>query len=186
MLNDSEGNAKRTMLIGTALLTTLYSLSERTDIENLCDIRNASVILAQFLMFAQNMNSSCTFNENGWKHRVLEKADELNIVVGGFPGIEEVVAKIRHAGDNREPDDTRSEEGSSWKHSIEEYSSEEDSSEGWITDSEFDFEDFDNCLRCYKNVSWAEILNSESLAAELIRTWRSFDWVIEVRHQCHI
>ena len=183
MLNDSEGNAKRTMLIGTALLTTLESLSARTDFKDLCDIRNAGLILAHLLVFAQSMNSSCRLNENGWKHRVLEKADELNIIVGGVPGIEEVLAEIRNVGDNGELEDTTSEEDSSAGDSNAGDPNagdpnEESSGEEWSTDSDFD--DFDNCLLCYKPKPWVAVLTLESLKVGIVRKWRYFNWVVEV------
>ena len=168
MLNDSEGNAKRTMLIGTALLTTLESLSARTDFKDLGDIRNAGLILAHFLVFAQSMNSSCRLNENGWKHRVLEKADELNIIVGGVPRIEEVLAEIRSVGDNGELKDTTSEEDLSGKASSEE----------WTTDS--DSAGFDNCLLSYKSKPWVGVLTLESLKAGTVRKWGYFNWPVEV------
>ena len=168
MLNDSEGNAKRTMLIGTALLTTLEILSARTDSKDLCDIRNTGLILAHFLVFAQSMDSLCRLNENGWKHRVLEKADELNIIIGGVSRIEEVLAEIRNEGDNGELKDTMSEEDSSGEASAEE----------WSTDS--DSEDFDNCLLCYKSKPWVAVLTLESLNAGIVRNWRYFNWVVEV------
>ena len=167
MLNDSEGNAKRTMLIGTALLTTLESLSARTGFKDLGDIRNAGLILAHFLVFAQSMNSSCRLNENGWKHRVLEKADELNIIVGGVPRIEEVLAEIRNVGDNGELKDT-SEEDLSGKASSEE----------WTTDS--DSEGFDNCLLSYKSKPWVGVLTLESLKAGTVRKWGYINWPVEV------
>ena len=168
MLNDSEGNAKRTMLIGTALLTTLESLGARTDFKDLGDIRNAGLILAHFLVFAQSMNSSCRLNENGWKHRVLEKADELNIIVGGVPRIEEVLAEIRSVGDNGELKDTTSEEDLSGKASSEE----------WTTDS--DSAGFDNCLLSYKSKPWVGVLTLESLKAGTVRKWGYFNWPVEV------
>ena len=173
MLNDSEGNAKRTMLIGTALLMTLESLSARTDFKDLGDIRNAGLILAHFLVFAQSMNSSCRLNENGWKHRVLEIADELNIIVGGVPGIEEVLAEIRNVGDNGELKDTTSEEDLNG-----EDSSGKASSEDWTTDS--DSAGFDNCLLCYKSKPWVGVLTLESLKAGTVRKWGYFNWPVEV------
>lgn len=168
MLNDSEGNAKRTMLIGTALLMTLESLSARTDFKDLGNIRNAGLILAHFLVFAQSMNSSCRLNENGWKHRVLEKADELNIIVGGVPRIDEVLAGIRNVGDNGELKDTTCEEDLSAKASSEE----------WTTDS--DSAGFDNCLLCYKSKPWVGVLTLESLKAGTVRKWGYFNWPVEV------
>ena len=193
MLNDSEGNAKRTMLLGTALLTTLESLGARTDFKDLSDIRNAGLILAHFLVFAQSMNSSCRLNENGWKHRVLEKADELAIVVGGVPGIEEMLAEIRNVGDNGDLKDTTSGEasnaggsnaggsnagGSNAGGSNAGDSNEESSAEEWSTDSDFD--DFDNCLLCYKPKPWVAVLTLESLKAGIVRKWRYFNWLVEV------
>ena len=166
------------MLIGTALLTTLESLSATTDVKDLCDICNAGLILAHLLVFAQSMNSSCRLNENGWKHRVLEKADELNIIVGGVPGIEEVLAEIRNVGDNGELKDTTSKEDSSGKDLNEGDSNAGDSNEEWSTDSDFD--DFDNCLLCYKPKPWVAVLTLESLKAGIVRKWRYFNWVVEV------
>ena len=166
------------MLIGTALLTTLESLGARTDFKDLSDIRNAGLILAYFLVFAQSMNSSCRLNENGWKHRVLEKADELAIVVGGVPGIEETLAEICNVGDKGELKDTTSGEASNAGGSNAGGSNEESSGEEWSTDSGFG--DFDNCLLCYKPKPWVGVLTLESLKAGIVREWRYFNWLVEV------
>lgn len=76
VFSDSEENAKRTMLIGTALLTTLENISMET-----MSVRNAGPILCHLLSFAQSMKSSCRLNEDGWKSIVLEKADKFDIII---------------------------------------------------------------------------------------------------------
>lgn len=84
------------MLICIALLTTIESVSiESIYDHDISDIRKAGLILAQFLSFAQRMDSSWRLNENGWKSKVLEKVDEFDTIIEGRPGIENVLAEIR-------------------------------------------------------------------------------------------
>ena len=156
MFHDSEGNAKRAMLIGTALLETLEILSKanlfKHDRSNIC---NAGLIVAHLLTFAHSMNPHCRLNENGWKSKVLQKADECNITIEGIPGIEKRVAEIRETGHSRCSDENQN-----------------------VVDSLIE------CTLCYKGRSRSGgIVTLESLKAGIVRGWKQWAWSLEVRCQ---
>lgn len=79
-IDDSEGNAKRVMLFGTALLTAIDILLKKDLFKpDNSEIRNTPMILGQFLNFVHDMKEMCTANEDGWKRTVLERADTHGI-----------------------------------------------------------------------------------------------------------
>lgn len=145
MFSDSEGNAKRTMLIGTALLTTLENISMET-----MSVRNAGPILCHLLSFAQSMKSSCRLNEDGWKSIVLEKADKFDIIIEGIPGIEKTLAEIRETELSKDLD----EEGNE------------------LSTNKSRLDDFTKCMLCYKNRPYVGVLTLESLKAGTVRQWK--------------
>lgn len=98
MLHDSEGNAKRTMLIGTAVLETLMALVLEGILSRSSSpsgIRNIGLIVTHLLTFAHSMTPRCRLNENGWMSKVLKMADEYDIDIDGQPGTEDIIAEIR-------------------------------------------------------------------------------------------
>ena len=147
------------MLIGTALLETLEILSKanlfKDDRSNIC---NAGLIVAHLLTFAHGMNPHCRLNENGWKSKVLQKADECNITIEGIPGIEKRVAKIRETGHSRLSDENQN-----------------------VVDSLIE------CTLCYKGRSRSGgVVTLESLKAGIVRGWKQWAWSLEVRCQRRI
>lgn len=86
MLHSSEGSAKRSILIGAALLITLEILGDKTLLEyDLSDIRNAGLGLIHLLYFVHSMDLPCRLNDNGWKSKVLEKADGYEMAIEDTP-----------------------------------------------------------------------------------------------------
>lgn len=85
MIDDSEGNAKRMMLIGTALLTTIDVLiSQGLFTNNSSKIRNIGLILSLFLEFAEDEGEIPSCNEDGWNAVVVEKADAHGVTIEGL------------------------------------------------------------------------------------------------------
>ncbi|KAK0509296.1 hypothetical protein JMJ35_008667 [Cladonia borealis] len=94
MISDSEGNAKRMMLIGTALLTTIDVLISHGLFTNTSPkIRNLGLILSLFLQFAGDVETEC--NEHGWKHVIWQKADAHDVTIEGLVRSQELVQSIR-------------------------------------------------------------------------------------------
>ena len=106
VLDDSEGNAKRIMLIGTALLTTIDVLIQKgLFANNSSKIRNIGLILSMFLEFAEDQSEIPSCNEDGWKAAVVEKADAHGVTIQGVVGIDEVVEDIRDDAEDNETDE---------------------------------------------------------------------------------
>ena len=65
-IDDSEGNAKRVMLFGTALLTTIDILIKESLFKSgNSDIRNIALIFGHFLNFVHDTKGMCKANEDG-------------------------------------------------------------------------------------------------------------------------
>ena len=106
MIEDSEGNAKRVMLIGTALLTTIDVLIQKgLFTNNSSKIRNIGLILSMFLQFAADESGTTECNEDGWNTVVVEKADAHGVTIQGLVGIDELVQAIRDEGDDSDSDE---------------------------------------------------------------------------------
>lgn len=149
-MDDSEGNAKRVMIIGTALLTTIDVLIAHGLFTNTSSkIRNLGLILSLFLQFAQD--EEVQLNEDGWDYVVVKKADTHEVTIKGLENSHELVESVRDID------------------SLSDISEEED-----IT--EMDPED----LATYVS----EHYRSRSHALELgeKRSWKHYDWNIEVHH----
>ena len=110
VIEDSEGNAKRVMLIGTALLTTIDVLIQKgLFANNSSKIRNIGLILSMFLQFSADESETAERNEDGWNTVVVEKADAHGVTIQGLVGIDELVQAIRdecHDSDSDEEDFT--------------------------------------------------------------------------------
>lgn len=98
MIEDSDGNAKRVMLIGTALLTTIDVLIQKDLFKNSSKIRNIGLILSMFLQFSADETEIAEYNEDFWTTKVVEKADEHGVTIQGLVGIDELVQAIRGEG----------------------------------------------------------------------------------------
>ena len=96
MIDDSEGNAKRMMLIGTALLTTIDVLiSQGLFTNNSSKIRNIGLILSLFLEFAEDEGEIPSCNEDGWNAVVVEKADAHGVTIEGLVESYELAMSLR-------------------------------------------------------------------------------------------
>ena len=152
VIEDSEGNAKRVMLIGTALLTTIDVLIEKGLFANNSKIRNIGLILSMFLQFAvDESDTSC--NEDGWKAVVVEKADAHGVTIQGLMGIEMLIQGIK---DNAEDSD----------------SDEEDLGE---------IGNLAKVANCYQSGEPSNT-DLEAFDFDKQRSWKHYDWEIEVRN----
>lgn len=158
-IDDSEGNAKRVMLFGTALLTAIDILIKNSlfKSEN-SDIRNIALILGHFLNFVHDMKEMCVANEDGWKATVLERADEHEIKPYMI-SINHIVSEIREGEDDATPDEDgtpRPEIGTRR-------------------------EGLENAAKSYESKPWVGVITLESLKAGVERSWTHWDWATEVR-----
>ena len=84
------------MLIGTALLTAIHVLIQKSLFRDPCPrVRNVGLVLSLFLRFAQDWKESCYYNEDGWKYLVLQIAAQHQVPISGLAGIEEVIVGIQ-------------------------------------------------------------------------------------------
>lgn len=164
VLHDSDGNAKRTMLIGTALLATLETFQFESMLQHtpfLSKVRNAGFILAHLLTFAHSMTPRCRLNENGWRFKVLEMADKYHITIGGTPGIEKVLAEIHNTAPSKEP--------------------EEDKHEQFMI-RKSDPDSYMNCILSYKgrSIEGGVLTSADFNADGILRQWDDWTWIFEV------
>lgn len=157
-IDDSEGNAKRVMLFGTALLTTIDILIKNSlfKSEN-SDIRNIALILGHFLNFVHDMKEMCVANEDGWKATVLERADEHEIKPYMI-SINHIISEIREG-----KDDATSDEDGTPRPEI-----------GTRR------EGLENAAKSYESKPWVGVITLESLKAGVERSWTHWDWATEV------
>ena len=157
-IDDSEGNAKRVMLFGTALLTTIDILIK----ENLfksqdSDIRNVALVLGHFLNFAHDMKETCRANEDGWKTKVLDRAD-ANDIKPLMINIEHVISEIRT--------------------SKADATSDEDESAKPKTGTRR--EGLKDAAKSYESRILVGFITLESLKAGVKRSWTHWNWATEV------
>ena len=157
-IDDSEGNAKRVMLFGTALLTTIDILiQERLFKSQDSDIRNVALVLGHFLNFAHDMKETCRANEDGWKTKVLDLADAHDIKPLMI-GIERVISKIRTSkadAPSNEDEPTKSK-------------------------TELRREGLKNGAKSYESRPSVGFITVESLKAGVKRSWTHWNWATEV------
>ena len=73
MLDDSVRVAKLVMLTGSLVLTIVYLLMKKNELDRTKpQIRNMSMMFGSFLKFASDMGRLCRDNEDGWKAFLLE------------------------------------------------------------------------------------------------------------------
>ena len=162
-IDDSEGNAKRVMLFGTALLTTIDILVK----ENLfkpqgSDIRNVALVLGHFLNFA-DMEHFCRANEDGWKTKVLELADAHDIKPLMIR-IERVISKIRTSKADTTSDKDKSAKPKTGTRR----------------------EGLQNAAKSYESRPSVGFLTVESLKGGMKRSWAHWNWATEVISPCSI
>jgi hypothetical protein len=158
VIDDSEGNAKRILLIGTMLLTTIDVLiGMGLFVNDGLEIRNIGLILSQYLQLAVDEDETCRFNENGWKGVVVAKADTHNIALQGLAGIDMIVEGIRS-----EDEDSKSDGNDEPDHLAH------------ATNRPM------NMTICYKSRELWGVLTIEKLNSGNRRTWKQWDWAIEV------
>ena len=87
MLDDSVRVAKLVMLTGTVVLTAIYLLitKDQLDIQR-TQLRNLTLVLGFFLEFAVAMSSLCRDNEDGWKTTLVTICMERDIFGHGVRG----------------------------------------------------------------------------------------------------
>lgn len=158
-INDSEGNAKRVMLFGTALLTTIDILIKNSLFRSgNSDVRNVALIVGHFLNFVHDMKEMCTANEDGWKKILLERADEHEIKPHMI-SINHVISDISKSSNDATPDEAetvRPKNGTRRK-------------------------GLENAAKSYESKPWVGIITLESLEAGVERSWTHWDWATEVR-----
>ena len=156
MIDDSEGNAKRMMLIGTALLTTIdFLIAQGLFTNTSSKIRNLGLVLSLFLQFAEDEGEIPSCNEDGWNAVVVEKADAHGVTIQGLVGSYELVQSIR--------DDVYASD----------ISDEEDI-------SEMDTEN----LAAYMSDRYQSLdpsCTTQTFELGEKRSWKQYDWDIEVR-----
>ena len=154
-IDDSESNAKRVMLFGTALLTTIDILVKESlfKSEN-SDIRNLALILGHFLNFVHDMKEMCKAIEDGWKKIVLERADEH--------GVEPyMISEIRESDDDTNSD----------------HSDIDGTPRPKIGTKK---ESIENAAKSYESKPWVGLVTLESLKAGVKRSWTYWNLATEV------
>ncbi|CAD6578914.1 MAG: hypothetical protein ASARMPRED_008891 [Alectoria sarmentosa] len=159
-IDDSEGNAKRVMLFGTALLTVIDILLKKDLFKSdNSEIRNIPVVLGQFLNFVHSMKEMCAANEDGWKRTVLERADTHGMKPFMI-SLDRVINEIRKGGENTVSDD---ESGSR------------------IPDIISRRDGLGNAAKSYESKPWVDVITLESPKAGVGRSWTHFDWATELQ-----
>lgn len=157
-IDDSQGNAKRVMLFGTALLTTIDILvSENLFKSQDSDIRNVALVLGHYLNFSHDMEELCRANEDGWKSKVLDLADAHDIKPLMI-STERVISEIRTSKAHATPD--------------------EDESAKPPTGTRRD--GLKNAAKSYESKLLAGVITLEDLKAGLKRSWTHWNWATEV------
>ena len=156
MLNDSEGNAKRIMLIGTMVLTTIDVLIEKGLFKNDSEIRNIGLVLSQLLQFAEDENEMGSFNEDGWKATVVQKWIDYDISIEGVAGVDQLFCDIRAHEDISDSEDE-----------------DEDRITGMVNGAV-------NMVICYKSRELWGVMTVEKLNSGHRRSWKQWNWRMEV------
>lgn len=166
VLDNPEGNAKRIMLIGAALLTAVVLIQEKIYLNDKAPkIRNQSLILSLFLQFADRFHEICSHNEDGWTLQVVGIADTFKIPIEGVAGISKIIEKIRKS---------KEASGSGRKSIPQELSKEE-----------AEIEAKEKMWACYEDAPGMEwgVITLESLARARgeLRDWKKgWCWIVEV------
>ena len=157
-IDDSEGNAKRVMLFGTALLTTIDILiKERLFKSQDSDIPNVALVLGHFLNFAHDMEETCRANEDGWKTKVLDLADAHDIKPVMI-SIDRVISEIRTS------------------------KADATSDEDELTKSKTEIrrKALQNAAESYESRPSVGFITAESLKSGVKRSWTHWNWATEV------
>ena len=124
------------------------------------EIRNIGLIISQYLQFAVDEDETCHFNENGWKALVVAKADTHNVALQGLAGIDMIIDGIRSEDEDRESD-----------------GDDEADHLTRVTNDPM------NMTICYKSRELWGVLTVERLNSGNRRTWKRWNWSIEVSFQ---
>ena len=148
------------MLIGTAFLTAIDILVQKGLFKNdNPEIRNIGLMMGYFLRFGQDVNEMCSLNEDGWKFKVLERAEEHNIQIQ-MHDVEQMLDEIRNSKE----------------------SSNSDQPKGGVLNTDALVESLLNFTKCYDNrpiFKYGGVLTLESLKGE-VRSWEQWNWGLEV------
>ncbi|KAL9638224.1 MAG: hypothetical protein Q9164_001701 [Protoblastenia rupestris] len=165
--NGNEDNAKRLMLVGTALLTTLDLLIKR-DI-----IRNIGFIFGRLLNFVSDMEETCGLEEDARTIPVIQKVDKHKIEIKGSAQRDEIVDGMRKAaiivpyakGDVHDED---------WNDPL----TRQDLTEAKL-----------NMIKAYEPTptpNYSGMNTSETQDEGTERHWCRWDWTAEVRLLCNL
>lgn len=156
-IDDSEGNAKRVMLFGTALLTTIDILVKEGFFKSKnSEIRNVALIIGHFLNFVHDMKDMCPANEDGWKRTVLERADEHGIKPHMI-SINHVIDEIRKSEDRTVSDDESGRRTKLRRDGLK------------------------SAAQSYESKPWVGVITLGSLEAGVERSWTHWDWATELK-----
>lgn len=111
MLDDSERLAKLVMLTGTLILTSVWLLVTKNQLDTRrSQLRNISMIYGFFLEYAYSMRERCKDNEAGWKHMLVKICKGDNVFESGLwdnPNIMKAVSKsLEEAAEHALEDDS--------------------------------------------------------------------------------
>ncbi|KAL8986810.1 MAG: hypothetical protein Q9169_008754, partial [Polycauliona sp. 2 TL-2023] len=151
---DAEGNAKRVMLIGTALLSTVDLLISVNLFHPSSSLRNIGSIIALLLEFAVSYEETCDNNEDGWRLVVVRKMDLYGIKVHGLKQGGGYMNDLRHLAEEEDEEEAAA-------------------AEDWVSgngDAAVFESEFPNCVNAYKPETGPE---SE------VRIWEEWDWKAE-------
>lgn len=90
----SETDAKRVMLIGTAILTPIGPLISVEKFNDDGQIRSIGFILGLLLQFTLYFKQVCVAHKDGWQVSVVKKADEYGVTIRSLDSIGLLVDRI--------------------------------------------------------------------------------------------
>ena len=110
VLDDSQRLAKLVMLTGTLVLTSVWLLITKEQLDTRrSQLRNVSMIFGFLLEFACLTGEACRDNEDGWKHTLVTICKGYNVFESGpwdTPNIMKAVSKhLKEAAENAAEDD---------------------------------------------------------------------------------
>ncbi|KAL8937098.1 MAG: hypothetical protein Q9216_004594 [Gyalolechia sp. 2 TL-2023] len=154
-IDDAEGNGKRVMLIGTAILTAISHLVNAELFTNDSAIRNLGFVLGLLVEFVTESEETCQANEHGWRIVVVQRLDEHAVQVRGTSKMEQIVESVRQEAADEAADD--------------EEEAEEETKDLEKPNS------VPNFVKAYKSSS-----SGDNPDDETFRSWDTWDWKLEL------
>ncbi|KAI4096378.1 MAG: hypothetical protein LQ339_006966 [Xanthoria mediterranea] len=163
-IDDAEGNGKRVMLIGTALLTALDHLTAAGLLRHDSAIRNIGFVIGLFLEFVVTYEETCEGNEDGWRFVVVLRLDAFGIKISGLKAAEQIAEGLREI--TREVEEAEADE-------VEKEQRDETSS---------DLDDKDNGPQKDGNEpNFVNAYKPDSAPDSEVRSWDAWSWEQEVK-----